>query len=351
MQPVRPKLLYGGLWLAEVIGSRLRAHRSAAKPPLRSYNPGLTVIIPERANPVILAECLKRATAACGTLSERFEVIVVVSGSKPSTYHTLMDKHQQVRWLFSERPLWYSGAIRVGLAAARFDWVYLLNSDMMLDPMALESILKLRSPKVFSIASQVFFRDPSRRREETGWTLFRSTGGPIEILDEVPDDDVTVRGTFYAGGGAGLFRRCLLLDLTHSTSSVYDPFYWEDVEWGARAWRLGYASLYCPSSKAWHLHRMTNRLFFPETEINRILTRNSLVFHFRNGPSPAPFRHFLEPLVRLDERSCSEIFGFHRMAQIVLGRYQSCRLPNDHIALDRTWQMRYGLVDQWLADH
>jgi GT2 family glycosyltransferase len=216
-----------------------------------------------------------------------------------------------------------------------------LNSDMLLDAQALESILKWRSPRVFAVASQVFFSDPAKRREETGWTMFRTTGGPIEIRDEVPDDDISVRGTFYAGGGASLFRRYLLQDLVRA-SSVYAPFYWEDVEWGARAWRLGYESLYCPASRACHLHRMTNRLFFPESEIDRILARNQFVFHLRNGPPLPSFWQFPRTLDQLDENSLREIFTFRRMTQIAFGRFQSCRLPLDHIALDRTWQMRYG---------
>jgi GT2 family glycosyltransferase len=219
--------------------------------------------------------------------------------------------------------------------------VYLLNSDMLLDALALESILQWRSPQVFAVASQVFFSDPAKRREETGWTMFRATGGPIEILDEAPDDDTSVRGTFYAGGGASLFRRYVLEDLARA-SSVYAPFYWEDVEWGVRAWRLGYESLYCPASKAWHLHRATNRLFFPETEIDRILARNRFVFHLRNGPPLPGFSQFLRTLDELDQNSLEEIFTLRRMAQIAFGRFQSCRLPDDHIALDRTWQLRYG---------
>lgn len=345
MQPVRARFLYGGLLFAQVLGSCLRFRRSALKPPLRDYRPGLTVLIPERANPGVLAECLERAEAACRQLSEPHEIRVVVSGAVSSDYRRLMANHQDVCWLFSEKPLWYSGAIRLGLRAARFDWVYLLNSDMMLDPQGLESLLKWRSPKIFAVASQVFFRDPARRREETGWTLFRSDGGPIEILDDVPDDDVTVRGTFYAGGGAGLFRRDLLKRLARG-SSAYDPFYWEDVEWGAQAWRLGYPSVYCPASRAWHLHRMTNRLFFREPEIDRILARNRLVFHLRNSSPLGAFQRFVGELARLDEKSCNEILAGRRIAQICWGRFTSSRLPNDHIALDRTWTVRYGLVTE-----
>ena len=341
----RARLLYGALTLADAAGRRLRTRGNRSRPQLGAYGPGVTVIIPERANSEILTECLDRAAAACVRVSEPSEIIVVASGSPASAYCALMQRHQQVRWIFSERPLWYSRAIRTGLRAARFDWVYLLNNDMMLDPLALQASMQWRSPEVFAVASQVFFRDERRRREETGWTLFRGDGGPIQIMDEVPGDEVTVRGTFYAGGGASLFRRDLLRVLSVG-SNVYEPFYWEDVEWGERAWRFGYPSLYCPASKAWHLHRMTNRIFFREAEIDRILARNRVVYHLRNGPPLPAFREFARMLSSLDDQSRREALTFGRMARIACGRLASARQATDMARLGDVWEIRYGHIDE-----
>ena len=95
---------------------------------------------------------------------------------------------------------------------------------------------------------------------------------------------------------------------------------------------------------------MTNRLFFPEDEIERILVRNRFIFHFRNGPPVRSFLRFSRTLDQLDEKSLDEILAFRRMAQIASGRFQNSRLPGNHIALSRTWQMRYGLVDEYISE-
>jgi GT2 family glycosyltransferase len=254
-----------------------------------------------------------------------------------------VERYRDVKWTFSTQPLWYSGAVRRGLSISRYDWVYLLNSDMRLDRFALDSVLRWRSPAVFAVASQVFFPDPHKRREETGWTKFRMSDGLAAISDEVAPDDDTVRGTFYAGGGASLFRRYLLMELARA-SDVYLPFYWEDVEWGARAWRLGYHSVYCPASHAWHLHRMTNRLLYHEQEIDRILERNRTIFHLLNGPPVSSVGELLRILDRLDPKSASEILSARRMSQIIVSRFHSARLPVDHVPLDCTWEEQYGTV-------
>jgi len=333
----RVRALYAALRLGGLSGAL--PTRSTAARELRPYQPGLSVIIPERANPCVLAETVEHAVRACRAMGEPSEIIIVVNGTPAASYRAIAERHHHIVWRFSARPLWYSGAVLAGIEASRYDWVYLLNSDMLLDGDALEAVMRWRSAGIFAIASQVFFPDPAARREETGWTMFRAAGGPIEILDEVAPDDRTVRGTFYAGGGAGLFRRYLLRRLARHCSA-YLPFYWEDVEWGARAWRLGYGSLYCPASKAWHLHRTTNRLFYSDAEIDRILRRNRWVFHFRNGPPIRSFAEFLRMLGELDEKSLDEILGLRRIAQIAAGRFQGGRLPVDHIPLDRTWSVR-----------
>jgi GT2 family glycosyltransferase len=160
------------------------------------------VIIPERAHPSLLRECLESVAAACRQTPEPSEVIVVVNGSPRSLNVDLARAHGSCRWIFSDKPLWYAGAVRAGLRAATYDWVYLLNNDTIVDPRAFCSPLGWRSPSTFAIASQVYFRDRQKRREETGWTMFRKTDGPVEILDEIAADEITVRGTLYAGGGA-----------------------------------------------------------------------------------------------------------------------------------------------------
>ena len=307
---------------------------------LKSFRPGISIIIPERANPVLLRKCLESVREARVHVAEPFEVIVIVSGSPESIYRDLMSSDDSVRWLFSHKALWFSRAIRRGLKAAQFDWVYLLNNDMIVDPLAIYSLLKWRSPNVFAIASQIYFKDSRKRREETGWTKFRRRVGPIEIMDVPPDDETTVRGTFYAGGGASMFRRDLLTELIRH-SSVYDPFYWEDVEWGARAWRQGYQVLFCPKSRVWHEHRATSRQFFTEAEIDRIQKRNRLVYHLRNHLGEGSLQEVQGIRGLLDRRTLLEILAPLRAVRIICGRLRTCFLPFRDIPLEYTWHKYY----------
>jgi GT2 family glycosyltransferase len=337
------RIAWQALRLADWSGSWWNSKGSRSEdnnPILKSFKPGISIIIPERANRDLLRECLASVREACAQVTEPFEVIVIASGSPESDYCDLMSSDDSVRWLFSRKALWFSRAIRIGLKAAQFDWVYLLNNDMIVDPPAIRSLLKWRAPNVFAIASQIYFKDFRKRREETGWTRFRRGVGPIEIMDVPPDDETTVRGTFYAGGGASLFRRDLLAELIRH-SSAYDPFYWEDVEWGARAWRQGYQVLFCPTSVVRHEHRATNRKFFTEPEINRIQKRNRLVYHLRNHLGEGSLKEFQGITPLLDRRTLLEILAPLRAARILCGRLRTCFLPFRDIPLEYTWHKYY----------
>jgi len=170
---------------------------------------------------------------------------------------------------------------------------------MVVDRVALREAAKWRSHSVFAIASQIYFQDPARRREETGWTGIRNAGGLVEIFDSQPKDDLNVRDHLYSGGGSSLFRRDLLLRFVDGTDA-YAPFYWEDVEWGFSAWRNGFESLFCPASKVWHVHQSTNQKFFSRDEIRRVFRRNGLRFQLRSASFPRSLRTVFGTIARLD---------------------------------------------------
>jgi len=51
----------------------------------------------------------------------------------------------QAHWIFQSKPLWFIEAVALGVGAAKYDWVYLLNTDMVLDPAALREVAKWRA--------------------------------------------------------------------------------------------------------------------------------------------------------------------------------------------------------------
>ena len=317
--PLRATLALADL-LAKVLPRR--------RPHLPSPAPGLSVIIPEMANAVLLGGCLDSLAAASRGLGEPREVIVVVNGSPRSDYAGLERKHPEVQWRYFERPLGFSGAIRQGLRVARHGWVYLLNNDMELAPEALRELLRWRGARVFAVASQIFFKDPARRREETGLGAMRVVDGRVEVYEETPDDPDVVRTSLYASGGASLFQRELLRRMM-GWRDPYAPFYFEDTEWGARAHAEGYDVLFCPRSVVWHHHRATVTKVYRQAEVDRVFRRNAQLFHLRNLRVLGDRRKVREGLRDLDWASFRELLSPAQLFGIFWSQLRAATAPFD----------------------
>jgi GT2 family glycosyltransferase len=255
-------------------------------PVLRAaWLPGVSVLIPERGAPELLERALAGLRPALEGITEAVEIIVVVNGALAAQYAGLQTRFPQVLWQFHEAPLGFSGALARGLAAVRYGGVYLHNSDMVLEPDTLTQLLPWRAPHVFALASQIFFDNPNKRREETGWGEMRLVDGLPEPFDRTPETDGLVRSGLYASGGSTLFDTALLRHFSTHTQS-YGPFYWEDLDWGVQAWRGGLEVLFHPGSVAWHRHRATVARYYTANEIDRILARNRLLFRLRYLDAP-----------------------------------------------------------------
>jgi GT2 family glycosyltransferase len=282
----RQRLRLMPLYLAMVAADRCaawmpRRARHVAAP----WQPGLSIVIPERGAPAMLDEALVAVAAALAGVDEAHEVIVVVNGTPLSDYAAVQARHPRVTFLHAQAPLGFAGAVDRGIAHARYEGVYLLNNDMVVDAQALAAVMALRAPDVFAIGSQIEQRSADGRREETGFVDWFTDRDGIRLFHaNVPADGAPCEH-LAASGGAALFRREPLRTYLRA-SRAYDPFYWEDAEWGVQAWRDGWRVLYCPASRARHRHRATTARFYAAAELERIVERNRWLFDARNGLTP-----------------------------------------------------------------
>jgi GT2 family glycosyltransferase len=297
-----------------------------------SIGRGVSVIIPERGSPQLLRACLESLERAAREVEEPLETIVVVNGSEPGDYQGEVRRFGDVQWVFVPDSLSFNEAVRRGMSAARHPWTYLLNSDVVLEQRALAELLPWRAPHVFSIASQILPQDLSRRREETGWTVLRCPRGSAETLDALPEDEVSVRGGVYAGGGSSLFQSRLLRRMV-GWSDAYSPFYWEDAEWGVLAWKQGYETLFCPLSRAWHTRRGTISRYYDPGEIERIFRRNGLLFHLRNLDRMGSMESVYLAAAELDDLSFLELTSKRNAAGILRTRLFAALQPFDDSCL------------------
>jgi GT2 family glycosyltransferase len=139
----------------------------------------------------------------------------------------------------------------------------------------------------------------------------------VATHDLIPRSDRTVEH-FYAGGGASLFQTRLLRRLLDA--AAYHPFYWEDVEWGWRARKLGYRSLFCPASVARHTQRATIARYFSPSEIEAIVQRNQLLFQLRNFTTAGSLDAVADAIARASPEVADHFFHWRTLGVVARGR-------------------------------
>jgi GT2 family glycosyltransferase/MoaA/NifB/PqqE/SkfB family radical SAM enzyme len=290
----------------------------------KACGPGLSVIIPERENIPELLVCLDALREASRLWQEPIEIIIVVNGCTPGAYQDVERKYSDAHWIFSRAALGFGGAVEAGLQAAHYDWVYLLNSDVRVAPDALLAAGAYRDAGVFSIASQIMLKDSTRFREETNLTRLFLENGLATIHDLIPESDATIEH-FYSGGGASMFQRRLLQQVLDV--KAFEPFYWEDVEWGWRARKRGFKALFCPGSVVWHSQRATISRFYAPEEIDEIWQRNRLGFQLRNLTTAGSLQDVAVAIGNAPSNVAAHFNKWSTVVKVLRGRQWNHRAP------------------------
>ena len=285
-------------------------------PPCASPDDSLAVIIPERGSPAILAVCLASLETALTRVSIPTEVVILINGSHRADYAELMGRHPRFRFVFVARPLGFNAAVQTGLQHVTAGWTYLLNNDMWLADDALSNVLRHRAPGVFSLASRIRMTNEQSAKEtnRTGLEFVDGLANLVEL------DGATSGPTehFYSGGGSSLFQTAWLRHFTSQTA-CYDPFYWEDAEWGVRARSAGMLNIFVPDSAVQHIGKATIGRFYQASEVSRIFERNRIQFQLRctQGRDTSAVRERLEhaPL-----QTICDLFQPYRLASMARAR-------------------------------
>ena len=85
----------------------------------------------------------------------------------------------------------------------------------------------------------------------------------------------------YAGGASSVFHRARY-EALGGLDTLYHPFYWEDIELGYRAWRVGWRSVFEPRASVFHRRRATIGPRFGDDYANQTFLKNVLLFVLKN---------------------------------------------------------------------
>jgi GT2 family glycosyltransferase/glycosyltransferase involved in cell wall biosynthesis len=267
------------LWLPVVL---LRRRRWQPRPRDVSAASIVTVTWNGRHHLEGLLPSLRREVLAHGG---DHQVIVVDNGSTDGTVEWLRAEHPWVEIVALPENRFFVRGNRAGVEHATRGVLIFLNNDMVVQPGFLGPLLDgLRDPRVFAVAAEVFFKDPDKRREETGRTRGELRHQWLKLAHVLPSRDereLDYVPVLWAGGGSAAFDRAMY-DAIGGFDSLYDPFYMEDMGLSYEAWKRGANVLFTARSSVLHEHRGTSRKAFGDDYVDAMIRRNQHLFLWRN---------------------------------------------------------------------
>jgi GT2 family glycosyltransferase len=231
-----------------------------------------------------LRDAMERAGA-------EWEIIVVDDASSDDTVPLLRERFPDVVVLENQVNMGFGGTANRGFLAARHEVVLALNNDVTVGPDLLtKSLPAFRDESVFAVTPCVL--DPATGRQQAicklrpGICWFHDTGLPAPP----PGEEIPL---FFASGGSSLYRRRMLLEMG-GFSSIYAPFYVEDVDLSYQAWKRGWKCVMAPAAAVLHPVNSTIRRYHRRREVKFLIARNKHLFLWVNVTDPLlVFRYFL----------------------------------------------------------
>lgn len=179
----------------------------------------------------------------------------------------------------NKRNLGFAGNVNRGVLKATRNYVFLMNSDVVLKDNSFLKALEhfKKDQELFAVG----FAQIEKDGKTVGANRAYLQNGLINHSHQLVTSHQSLVTNFWAEGGSSIFRKKLFIDLG-LLDELYNPFYWEDIDLSYRAWKAGYKILYDPNVKVEHHHESTIGKYFDRSKILRTAFRNQLIFHWKN---------------------------------------------------------------------
>lgn len=179
----------------------------------------------------------------------------------------------------NEKNLGFAGNVNTGVLKAKREFVFLMNSDVVLIDNSFLTALKHfeENNDLFAVG----FAQIEKDGKIVGANRAYFQNGLINHSYQLVASHQQLISNFWAEGGSSIFNKKLFIGLG-MLDELFNPFYWEDIDLSYRAWKVGYRILYDPNIKVEHHHESTIGKYFDKSKILKTAFRNQLIFHWKN---------------------------------------------------------------------
>lgn len=239
----------------------------------------------------LLAECLPSVIEAAGRARGGCAVSVIDNDSSDGSVDELAQRWPGVG-VFQEPNRGLASFNHV-LARIHEPYALLLNNDVKLEADAVDPLVDALAQNDDALFAAPLCWDFDGQEYEGMRTRVRSRFGLVQGMCRVPGYERVVREpdlTAAAGPVLAVDRRKFL------ALGGYDPLYFpgriEDLDLGFRTWMAGWRGYYVPASIAYHRGFASFGPAFGRSGCDRLATRNTLLFAWKNLSGRRLASHF-----------------------------------------------------------
>jgi len=149
----------------------------------------LSVFFPTYNDSFILPYFLTRLYSVLPTIAKKYEVIAVNDGSQDNTQEMLLmlqNKLSYLKIIQHKKNIGYGAAIRSGIEACKYEWVFYTDSDGQYDPIELKKFVARVTPKIDVIQGIKLKRNDNPMRQILGY-LYNAS---VHVAYPIPVHDV-----------------------------------------------------------------------------------------------------------------------------------------------------------------
>ena len=263
-------------------------------------SPSVSIVIPSLFDEALFEKSIPPLVAEVERRGANDEILVVDDTGEGLVEPWMKERYPTVRVLTRAENGGYAKALLDGVESSRSELVFCMNPDVVVHEGFLEPLIEALGDDVHSTVPQILLHGDADRIESV--TEIRTRAGLSEVgqpglegrADEFRSETIPVA---YPIGGACLLRRASFLE-SGGYDPLFEPFYWEDVDLGWRAWRAGERVLYVPTSIVEHHHRGTIKGRVRDQVVRAAIEKNRLLFQWKYLDSEDEIREHLTALYR-----------------------------------------------------
>lgn len=247
----------------------------------------LSVVVPNYNGQELLKKNLPKLLESLESYSKGFIELLITDDASTDLSTEIIEKFinenkdsgVKIVLLKSDKNKGFSSSVNRGVNRAKGEIIVLLNTDVSPHKNFLGPLIEnFENKNIFAVGcmdeslenGKIILRGRGVGKWRRGFLVHRA--GQLDKKD-----------TLWANGGSSAFRKDIW-DKLGGMDTIYDPFYWDDIDLSYRARKSGYDILFERDSIVRHEHESgAIKKEYSASSIKKIAYRNQIIFVWKNS--------------------------------------------------------------------